>query len=106
MIQHTPGPWKADSCRQVPERGAIYVEGPGGWDTDPIASTYETDDRDTNEANARLIAAAPCLLAASRDAVQAISDLMDTLPGIVTGGLDDAVLGLNAAIAKAEGRTP
>jgi hypothetical protein len=46
-------------CKQQPERGAVYVEGPAGWDVDPICSTYENHSRSLNEANARLIAAAP-----------------------------------------------
>lgn len=56
--QHTPGPWKADLATH---RGCTYIQQPnegenGGW----VVATCWGADRETN---ARLIAAAPDLLA-------------------------------------------
>lgn len=70
MALHTPGPWTTDTTKryrqmvseQIPE--SIPIRGPDGIG---LAATYDFNrfDRDAEcEANARLIAAAPDLLAA------------------------------------------
>ena len=57
--KHTPGPWAAFLDELVPERGAVYVEGPHGWDDSPICACDYGSSAEENEANAQLIAAAP-----------------------------------------------
>lgn len=65
MSQHTPGPWKAD-----PNPGECWmIEFDDGI---ALARTYLMDNHGEEEANARLIAAAPDLL----DVVQAFVDLV------------------------------
>lgn len=54
----TPGPWNAKVDDLVPDRGAIYVEGPLGWDKQSICDCRFSDDVETDEANAALIAEA------------------------------------------------
>ena len=76
-MSHTPGPWKAKADDLVPERGAVYVEGPLGWDEQSICETHRfADDVETNEANARLCAAAPDLLEALKAFVIETVDYM------------------------------
>ena len=89
--QHTPGPWNhaADSLR--PGRYSIYHNGPIAHCGD---TTAEPGD---GLANARLIAAAPDLLNACRQA----ADWIDRHR--VSGALGVYDLA-RAAIAKAEGR--
>ena len=61
--QHTPGPWTLEAD----EDGTQVIYGPDGH---PLA--------EVDEANARLIAAAPALLAALVDAREALMRLPDT----------------------------
>lgn len=68
----TPGPWHAKVDDLVPERGAVYVEGPLGWDKQSICDARYSDDVETDEANARLISAAPELLAACQEFVRKV----------------------------------
>lgn len=56
--KHTPGPWTA-----TPR----HVTAPETEDRLPMRVTISGGNRDDNKANARLIAAAPDLLAALRD---------------------------------------
>ena len=65
--QHTPGPWPwgftGDGKRIV--IGGGLVEGPNGYE---VAEVYSDDcPQEVAEANARLIAEAPAMLAALRD---------------------------------------
>jgi hypothetical protein len=110
MSKHTPGPWKAQP-REFPE-GQWFLE--GQWE---VVSTCKTErliaeaaphiDSDSEEANARLIAAAPELLEA-----------LEYLAAIAGTGLlhrqsldkqgmvelfEEARAAALAAIAKAEG---
>lgn len=83
-MAHTPGPW-------------VVVQHPDGWTIQNratgagacVASQYG----DSNEANARLIAAAPDLLAALKDAVNWLDDFDD----------NETLTAARAAILKAEG---
>ena len=84
---HTPGPW------------ATYINGgKDGWianaEGDLIACAVRDD---TMAANARLIAAAPDLLA--------VAEMLDRIAGQVpfTGPFHDAIVAARAAIAKAKG---
>jgi hypothetical protein len=101
--KHTPGPWKAQP-REFPE-GQWFLE--GQWE---VVSTCDIEwliaaaaphiDGDPDEANARLIAAAPELLEALMGLRLYVNPLL--------GGeeVDNARRAANAAIAKATGGNP
>lgn len=86
---HTAGPWRYEAAtntiRSVP---ANY------W----LATMDSWDGAISNDANAKLIAAAPELLAALVDALEALQIVQDLLP---TPSLLPAINNANAAIAKA-----
>ena len=84
--QHTPGPWHVD----INGEGAITAP-----DGALIARLHNASRDDLREANARLIAAAPDLLAA----LQAVADYW--AGGDVPAEIDAA---MRAAIAKATGQ--
>lgn len=65
---HTPGPWTYDRLDQhEPTDIAAYrIDSTVGWDN--VADVFEQREPGRAEANARLIAAAPVLLAACRGA--------------------------------------
>lgn len=103
-MSHTPGPWTihgwGEDNYEVNAADETVCNVPGFCD--------ETVDSDRAEANARLIAAAPELLAVC----QCIAgDLQAVIDGDDFSGMSDAeffgvlLRSLNAAIAKAEGRT-
>lgn len=81
--QHTPGPWSVEGS---------YVHGPDGKRFLAVASDGE------GQANSRIIASAPELLAACMSALRALEDNLQ--PGPMD---EDAKEGLRAAIAKATG---
>ena len=69
--QHTPGPWEAN----LDAHGRGRIKGNGCW----VATTWTTADDDSDkrhpaEANARLIAKAPEMLEALKDAYPYIAD--------------------------------
>jgi hypothetical protein len=84
--KHTPSPWNIEPFD--PWDKQIMVNEPA------VAVDYDDVDRDTQEANARLIAAAPDLLA-----------VVHTLLATAYGDHDGCALYIQAraAIAKAEG---
>jgi hypothetical protein len=104
--KHTPGPWNTD------EQVIFASSG------EAVASTWKFGQFDVGgrgshaeaDANARLIAAAPELLAALKSALSWITVLTETSPGNAEDMRDMEhkrdYLGaeLRAAIAKAEGR--
>jgi hypothetical protein len=95
---HTPGPWSCDGAET--ETHACRVFGPNGW---LLATTFGEIFNYSNEeaeANARLIAAAPDLLEKSEKlyATLMFKDFLKTHPEI-----NNAMIELNAAIAKAGG---
>ena len=102
--QHTPGPWSASSDDKLnPERAyGITVPWNDGDErgTVVIAEITHADSAERAKADARLIAAAPDLLAACRAAL--------ACPEMNWQEMDDvsraAVNAARAAIAKAEGR--
>lgn len=105
MSAHTPGPWKVeDDGREV----VVYaVEG-----SCRVASIEldNLDDRSHALRDARLIAAAPDLLAACRlllDSERSLGDLCagGCRPGINQHTQGCAVAVASAAIAKAEGKS-
>jgi hypothetical protein len=100
MSAHTPGPWNV-----MPGRSLLHVEtdcdNPGGAGV-PICSLPLKA-----EANARLIAAAPDLLDALRDALTGFTDLSNGWPERELHMTPAEVIAKAvAALAKAEGRAP
>lgn len=96
MIQHTPGPW-AVSCESVDDEWAV-VTTPGG----AVIANVNADHR--QDANARLIAAAPDLLAALKDARDTIHMLVNSRGFEGEGTAEEWTVDFDAAIARAEGR--
>jgi hypothetical protein len=99
---HTPGPW---SVRETPwaEGKKHYINGLRGR---CLATTLSMESSDPTKkaevvANARLIAAAPELLAELTDLVGWLHDNQRTIEGEFL--MDDLLAGPRAAIAKATG---
>lgn len=97
-MKHTPGPWGV-----VDENPTIYVCGQN--EDLVIADCREANDRDELLANARLIAAAPEMLAALNE-ISEIGKTLNTdgaclhdIPRVVRRVVDN----VRSAIAKAEG---
>lgn len=101
-LKHTPGPWQIKS-EYEPLTIIGNVDGPddGQYHYTPICEVEETLFHDENAANARLIAAAPELLAA----LECISEMLDTADDTPLGQigrlLDDMANRCTAALAKA-----
>jgi hypothetical protein len=93
-MPHTPGPWKAERHGAC---GAFIIDGEH-WQDVGIASVNRYDRHDV-EANARLIAAAPELLAECERLVKIIK----SFPGEPIGGWYwmNTLSRLEAVIAKA-----
>lgn len=98
MSAHTPGPWKAFQ-RKLEDCG--YLEGQwhigNGQIGHTVANAYE-------EANARLIAAAPELLRAMKDFTWNVKHQKVAGYGDSEVQFDASFKQMEAAIAKAEGR--
>lgn len=99
--KHTPGPWHVAGYKySSPER--IYDDVYFGNNKQNRICRLFTDDNDCQKANARLIAAAPELLAALQNA-------LNVLAGIASGDLETvnrdspAILAARAAIKNATG---
>lgn len=96
--KHTPGPW------MMATRPSSIV----GW---PVVAPYAmgrsvcnvTAGHDESAANARLIAAAPDLLAALKDARETIIQHVNSRGSEAEGSSADWVAEIDAAIARAEG---
>ena len=88
--QHTPGPW--DSYPDPDTECSTLIEGRDG----EIATVWNTCENDDCAANARLIAAAPDLLAALIDVHAKLDSLNWTTPEI-----NQILEAARAAIAKA-----
>jgi len=85
MSKHTPGPWMPPAAGDVSIRDASRLL------VAYLPMAFNDDECAEIEANARLIAAAPCLLAALKDVLAAHGEQ-----------LHDAFAAACAAIAKAE----
>ena len=92
-VGHTPGPWTYQPLAGHHDF-AVYPE-------DVTATSDVALVRDFNEANARLIAAAPEMLEALKGAENLIAAHST---GIVKGAWPDTLAVLRAAIAKATGQ--
>jgi hypothetical protein len=105
-VNHTPGPWRVE-FRQLPrERDFVILAG-----DDELAILYTNNGLDEPkwypvEANARLIAAAPDLLAALQVALGIVLDArrMYHKYGAPCGYMAAPIRVIEAAIAKVEGR--
>src|SRR5690606_23383477 len=102
MGTHTPGPWELGEDGVW--LGSVYSEDGlrialvyGEWDID------EPRPREEGEANARLIAATPDLLAALQSFVAAVEDDGEPMPG---ARWHAECVAARAAIAKAAGAQP
>lgn len=96
-VRHTPGPWEIDRDGGIP---AVYMSHAKAWITfSPSVSGFGYDATDELEANARLMAAAPDLLALAL----AIREAAD-LAGITMNG--PLATMARAAIAKALPEAP
>jgi len=111
VSKHTPGPWRFleadDHNRDDNSCRPITICGPAD---DDLANVYSSDDstvsisREETVANARLIAAAPNLLEAAKDALSGwryIRSQHGDLSGVGWDRVEDA---LRAAIRAAEGK--
>ena len=101
MAEHTPGPWRSDSP---------YVSAPSGEHRKIVADCDQYFSDDECEANIRLIAAAPELLAALEQALAVIgSDEMRAacqladLHGMTYSGPTVDMTTMRALIAKVRG---
>ena len=99
MSKHTPGPWGLSEMPPMARSEGLY------WiysDGRRIADVFQQGGE--TEANARLIAAAPLLLETSAELIRVIDALREVN---VLGDwpvVREALQGLRAAIAKAEGQ--
>lgn len=111
MSRHTPGPWVSFGTRRAHGapgfEGLVRVDGAtGAGNVIALVCTggpgAASGDKDGIEANARLIAAAPELLAALRDLVEVHRQIVhgERTNGVPAKLLRDA----EAAVAKAGGR--
>lgn len=102
MASHTPGPWAAlKGTEDESERWGVYQDtGPAKWHLATIENGAPGDTLKTEESNARLIAAAPDLLAAC----VALVRWRDGGGGNLQR--DDVIAAARAAIAKATEGTP
>ena len=108
MPQHTPGPWMVHPYinQQGPHNKAKDV-GPNGLALAVALGRFEAAWSEEDEANARLIAAAPDLLAALKDVME--GDHYEECPTPyfeekgVSGECSAKCARMRAAIAKAEG---
>jgi hypothetical protein len=91
MTNHTPAPWAVD---RVNENQTLIR--PGGAFALPICRMSILLASDTQEANARLIAAAPDLLEAAQGAIAALSQ-----PHTYPADIEAAKTWLARAVAKA-----
>ena len=105
--QHTPGPWHLGSGNG---EGSIYAENDrmrletGGTTLYPVCDIQTGWNTEEDQANARLIAAAPQMLAALRAALEAMGDSYDATDA---AGEEGAALWdqVAEAIATATGET-
>ena len=111
MSQHTPGPWRAARIRS-PGRAAAayYIYGAGKDQRSPCVAHVKNSTIQPLHANARLIAAAPDLLAAAKSAARLLWEIASEVEDGVRTLNEDSAEGkawtaLTNAIAKAEGQS-
>lgn len=93
--QHTPGPWRAEGCMVYAGENRVARTWSGTQDGIPTPTMF---------ADARLIAAAPDLLAALKAALEWLrAARADEPDDWDTSDLDDAIRMGRSAVAKAKG---
>ena len=107
MNAHTPGPWNYSTSQEgwsfdiYQAEDAAYTK-----ESSDVATLFvrsvQCDPKETQEANARLIAAAPDLLEASALAFHLLNSVAFVS---VTGDTEELLQMLQAAIAKATGQS-
>lgn len=97
--RHTPGPWEAVCGRTMWTIRGPGFTGPAAGNTNYSRAAIPPEQR---EANARLIAAAPELLAACKLALTILD--RTARQDVITGAEGNISATLRAAIAKAESR--
>jgi hypothetical protein len=115
-VKHTPGPWTVRTCKghgldqidaeadgfTIADVEAVSFASVGGYAEHPANPKQRKARPGEPEANARLIAAAPDLLAALQKLINKINWAFDSeIQGVLAEEVDAA----EAAIAKAEGRS-
>ena len=95
LNKHTPGPWSVD-----PDRPFLVIDD----GHNPASVAYIEGDGAEAAANARLIAAAPDLLASCKMLTKALIDLAPYDPDVAVAVIAIVECG-RAAIAKAESTT-
>jgi hypothetical protein len=109
MSGHTPGPWVASvqRSREGSDLGWIVQHKNGRICWPSLAYSEPNAEADASdparEANARLIAAAPDMYEALKEALQ-LFDLVTALDDQGSNALGQAEIAIRAALAKAEGR--
>lgn len=96
-MSHTPGPW------EIRDSNMRTIEAPGGSICTPSGHCLKGRPDEELEANARLIAAAPDLLEACKQVLDAqVANDQSQWEHL----LDEALERIEAAVAKAEGAGP
>lgn len=105
MSKRTPGPWVLEFSREIDRRAVIFA---GSGHTrfvvmdQALASTPNDPTAEQDRANARLMAAAPEMLAALKTAEIELQEYVATLPK--PHDCEKSLATVQAVIAKAEGR--
>jgi hypothetical protein len=97
--KHTPGPWEVLPIDDPTRPNAPFLIDAQD-NTRIIAEVSDPDAR----ANAALIAAAPVMLEALEDAARLVGLILAGDEAVDTADLEATYNGINAALAKAEGR--
>lgn len=99
-MAHTPGEWNWEWSKDISDDGTIAVTCTmAGRDGLPVCEVWGITEANV-EANARLIAAAPDLLEAAKDALESLRRLPNGLGAFRVTCMQQLV----NAIAKAEGK--
>jgi hypothetical protein len=110
IVKHTSGPWRVDESYGIPSiiahaypKGAtcVAIVYSANGDNLQLLSRVPPAPDDATIANARLIAAAPDLLAALKAMVASYDGLRDAVSGEVVRA---KLAAADAALAKAEGQ--
>lgn len=110
--QHTPGPWVVNTAGTGDSKGRIvideiYVYAPdsGADDVAVAADIVNPLTGQPSEANARLIAAAPDLIASLQEARQKLAWFVESYPQDLAVPESEFFQAIDAAIAKATAPT-
>jgi hypothetical protein len=107
--KHTPGPWKLNTARMGDKLLDWHIAAdPHGSSLPVCLSDKYSEFRNAEQeiANAHLIAAAPELLEALKDAVSMLDDLKFRSDADQEGAVTEQIREANSAIAKATGDQP